>query len=91
MDKLNSEEARAEAQKSAGFKRQDESDLARAYNRCFSTDEGKRVLADLAARFIYHSGPELANSNIEYRAAYMNGQSGVVRFIHTQNQRAEIL
>ena len=34
-------------------KRAQAAELAKAYNRCFGSDDGKRVLSDLTARFIH--------------------------------------
>ena len=72
-------------------KRAQAAELAKAYNRCFGSDDGKRVLSDLTARFIYNNDTPFASENVNYEAAYHNGESGVVKFVINQKQQAEIL
>ena len=72
-------------------KRAQAAELAKAYNRCFGSDDGKRVLSDLTARFIYNNDTPFASENVNYEAAYHNGESGVVKFVINQRQQAEIL
>jgi hypothetical protein len=72
-------------------KREQAAELARAYNRCFTTEEGKRVLSDLTARFIYNNDTSFASDNVNYEAAYHNGEAGVIKFVINQMQHAEIL
>ena len=72
-------------------KRAQAAELAKTYNRCFGSDDGKRVLSDLTARFIYNNDTPFASENVNYEAAYHNGESGVVKFVINQIQQAEIL
>jgi len=72
-------------------KRAQAAELAKAYNRCFGGEEGKRVLSDLTARFIYNNDTSFASDNINYEAAYHNGEAGVIKFVINQIQQAEIL
>jgi len=72
-------------------KRQAAAELAQAYNQCFSGDIGKRVLEDMTRRFIFNNDTPFGASNVDYEAAYHNGESGVVKFIINQMQQAEIL
>ena len=55
--------------------------LIRDYARAFSTDEGQRVIEDLTAKFIYTNDTPLNATNINYEAAYHNGEAGVIKYI----------
>lgn len=63
--------------------------LAKAYHRCFSTDDGFKVLEDLTNRFIMDNNTHFSAQNIEYEAAYHNGESGVIKFILHLIKQAE--
>lgn len=89
VDSVTSEEGKAKAKKHAAEQRQSEVEIAKAYNRCFGTDDGKKVLADLTQRMIYNNDTPIDSPNINYEAAYKNGESGVVKFIIQQIARAE--
>jgi hypothetical protein len=84
---VNEEKAR-EAQSAI---RQKQSELAKAYSRCFSTDDGIKVLEDMSKRFLLENDTSLAAQNINYEAAYHNGESGVMRYVVHQIQQAEKL
>lgn len=79
------------AQKAQSAIREKQAELAKAYNRCFATDDGNRVLEDLSKRFLLENDTSLAAQNINYEAAYHNGEAGVMRFIVHQIQQAERL
>jgi hypothetical protein len=64
--------------------------LAKAYHRCFGTHDGKLVLADLTQRFIFQNNTPFGSENPNYEAAYHNGESGLVKFLITQVQKAEV-
>jgi hypothetical protein len=64
-------------------------ELARAYNVVFSSTEGKRVLEDLTARFIYNNDTPFTSQNVNYEAAYHNGESGLVKYVINQIQQAK--
>ncbi|MCS5594212.1 MAG: hypothetical protein NZ730_06675 [Porticoccaceae bacterium] len=66
-------------------------DLAKAYHRCLSTDDGRKVIEDLTRRFIYINDTAFNSPNINYESAYHNGEAGVVKFIINQMQNAETL
>lgn len=66
-------------------------ELAKAYSRCFDSNEGKKVFADLNQRFIYNNDTSFGSSNINYEAAYHNGEAGVVKFILNQINQAKII
>lgn len=65
-------------------------EIAKAYSVCFSTSEGKKVLEDLTSRFIYNNDTSFGSQNINYEAAYHNGESGVIKFVINQIQQAKI-
>jgi predicted secreted acid phosphatase len=65
--------------------------LAKAYHRCFGTDDGKLVLADLTQRFIFQNNTPFGSENPNYESAYHNGESGIVKFLINQVQQAEVL
>lgn len=91
-DTINTTAVDAEGAKAANAKqRQAAAELAQAYNKCFSGDIGKRVLEDMTRRFIFNNDTPFGASNVDYEAAYHNGESGVVKFIINQMQQAEIL
>lgn len=63
--------------------------LAKSYSICFSTECGKTVLTHLVNSFIMESDTNLAAVNINYEAAYRNGEAGVVKHILNQIKRAQ--
>lgn len=91
IDKATSPESKEAAEKAAGIKKQAEVDLAKAYNRCFKSDNGQKVLTDLTQRMIYNNDTSFDSNNINYEAAYKNGEAGVVKFIIHQITRAEVI
>tara|TARA_A200000159_G_C7337275_1_gene345626 strand:+ start:3566 stop:3850 length:285 start_codon:yes stop_codon:yes gene_type:complete len=89
IDEASSDDA---ASKKANAKqRQAIVDLAKAYHRCLTTDDGKRVLEDLTKRFIYSNDTSFNSPNVNYESAYHNGEAGVIKFIINQIQNAETL
>jgi|TARA_R110000803_G_scaffold117048_1_gene185593 hypothetical protein len=72
-------------------KRAESAELAKAYHRCFDSEEGKKVFADLHKRFIHDNDTSFGSPNPNYEAAYHNGESGVVKFILNQITQAKIL
>ena len=79
------------AKKQAGIHRQNASDLAKSYHRVFTTDDGQRILSDLTRRFVYDNDTSFGSANIDYEAAYHNGEAGVIKFLINQMKQAEIL
>ena len=71
--------------------REKQVELAKAYHRCFSTDDGFKVLEDLTNRFVIDNNTPMTSQNIEYEAAYHNGEGGVVKFILHLIKQAERL
>ena len=89
IDKVSVNPDAAKQQNAA--KRSQAAELAKAYNRCFNSEEGKKVIADLHKRFIYDNNTSFGSPNVNYESAYHNGESGVVKFIINQINQAEIL
>ena len=79
-----------QAQKANEAARYKAAELAQAYHRCFGTDDGKRVLADLTQRFIFQNTTPFGSQNPNYESAYHNGESGLVKFLINQVQQAEV-
>lgn len=65
--------------------------LAKTYHRCFTTEDGKAVLADLTKVFIMDNKTPLEATNVNFESAYHNGEANVVKSIIGQFQRAETL
>jgi hypothetical protein len=79
------------AKKQEAIRRQNASDIAKSYNRAFTTEDGQRILSDLNKRFLYDNDTSFGSANINYEAAYHNGESGVIKFILNQIAQAKIL
>ena len=84
---VNEDEAR-EAQSAI---RERQAELAKAYSRCFASDDGMKVLEDMTKRFLLENDTSLSAQNINYESAYHNGEAGVMRYIVHQIQQAEKL
>tara|TARA_R110000751_G_scaffold285373_1_gene389675 strand:+ start:199 stop:474 length:276 start_codon:yes stop_codon:yes gene_type:complete len=82
---------RDNAQKTRDAIRERQTELAKAYNRCFGTDDGAKVLDDMTKRFLLENNTSLSAENINYEAAYHNGEAGIMRYIVHQIQQAEKL
>ena len=65
--------------------------LAKSYAFCFSTDSGKAVLDHLVNSFVMSNDTAFSSQNIDYEAAYHNGEAGVVKYILNQIKRAQVL
>jgi hypothetical protein len=77
-----------ERERQANKQREDMEALTKAYSRCFSTEDGIRVMEDLGKRFIMGNDTPFDAKNIEYQAAYHNGETGAIKFIIEQITRA---
>jgi len=79
------------ANKSKEQIREKQVELAKAYHRCFSTDDGFKVIEDLSRRFLIDNNTPLSSQNINYEAAYHNGEAGAIKFIlHLVRQAEEL-
>jgi len=65
--------------------------LAKNYAICFGTEQGKYVLQHLVNEFVMGSDTSFSSQNINYEAAYHNGESGAIKYILNQIKRAQIL
>jgi hypothetical protein len=81
----------AQAREAQGAIRERQAELAKAYNRCFASDDGTRVIEDMTKRFLLENDTSLSAQNINYESAYHNGEAGVMRYIVHQIQQAEKL
>jgi len=79
------------AKKQADVRKQNVVDLAKSYHRVFTTDDGQRILSDLTKRFVYENDTSFGSENIDYEAAYHNGEAGVIKFVINQMKHSEIL
>jgi hypothetical protein len=78
-----------DAHKASAEARERFSELCKAYSRCFSTEDGQKVVEDLTRKFLLDNSTDLGAKNVEYEAAYHNGEAGVVRMIVHYMQQAE--
>ena len=91
IDKLTSPEAKKKAEKAASDAKQLTIETAQAYHRLFKTVDGQRVLNDLTQNMIYGNDTSFEAININYEAAYKNGEAGVVKYIINQITKAEAI
>lgn len=91
IDALNAGENKENASKAHAERLEASSSLAKAYSVTFRTAEGQRVLTDLNQRMVYDNDVELNAPNINYEAAYKNGEAGCIKFILKQIQQAGVL
>ena len=56
-------------------------ELAAVYSRVFNTDDGKRILKDLAAKFNSDRSSFVAGGFDTHKAAWFDGQAVVIREI----------
>ena len=79
------------AKKELDEHREKQASLAQSYSRTFTSQDGERILADLTKRFVYENDTSFGSGNINYEAAYHNGEAGVIKFIINQMKQAKIL
>ena len=66
-------------------------ELAKSFSRTFESVEGKKVLEDLTQAFLMNNSTQLNAQNVNYEAAYHNGETGVIKYIiHKINQAKEL-
>ncbi len=65
--------------------------LAKNYAVCFSTEDGKAVLQDMVDSFVMNNDTSFHSSNVNYEAAYHNGEAGIVKYIISQIKKAQTL
>ena len=81
----------AESLKAREREHQKQIDTANAYARCFATDDGMKVIEHLSNEYIFNSTVNLTSINVNYEAAYKNGEAGLVKMIIAQITRAQNL
>jgi len=91
LDDLTSEESKEKARKAKDNQRADKASLVQAYARLFKTDDGLRVLNDLSKRYLYDNAIDMNLENINYRAAFANGEAEVIKEIINKMQKAEVI
>lgn len=84
---IDEEKIKHEADK----RRQEVSDLSKAYKRLFESKDGQRVMEDLFNKFIMTNDVSFDAKNPNYEAAYRNGESGVVKYITNRVSNAKDL
>jgi len=93
-DKINdasSREAKEAASKAQAERKEAVVALSKRYARCFSTEDGRAVLADLTNNLIINNNTPMDAVNINYMAAYKNGEKGVVNMIIHQITTAGVI
>lgn len=62
--------------------------IARKFARAFGTDDGQAVFEHLFQSFLMKNNVSLSAQNVEYEAAFRNGQADVIKYITNQMARA---
>jgi hypothetical protein len=91
IDATTSEENVKKAEHAKAKQREEAANVAQAFNRLFKTDDGIKVMQHLSTVFIMNNDVTMNSPNINYEAAYKNGEAGVVKYIIKQIERAEVL
>ena len=71
--------------------REEQLALAKAFHDVFTSKSGQKVLEHLNGRFVYNNDTPFGSPNIEYEAAFHNGEAGAIKYINTMISRARIL
>ena len=72
-------------------KQAEQAELAKKFNRVFTQGDGKEVFDYLFNKFVINNDTPLGSPNINYEAAYHNGEAGVLKFIASQITKAQNL
>jgi len=83
--------SKVDTEKNAKEAQEAQATIAKNYHHTFSTEQGKFVLDHLVTMYIMDSSIALNAENINYEAAYKNGESGVVKQILNQLKRAALI
>lgn len=62
--------------------------IAKKFKNVFDSGDGKEVFQFLFDRFLINNDTEINSPNVNYEAAYHNGEAGVIKFIISQINRA---
>ena len=65
--------------------------LAKNYARCFSTEDGQAVLQHMVDSFVMTNDTAFNSPNVNYEAAYHNGEAGTIKVILNQIKKAQSL
>jgi len=91
IDDITSPEAKEKAQYAQKERRAEAASLSQAFARLFSTDDGQKVLQHLSDKCLVNNDTPINSPNINYEAAYKNGEGGVIKYIINQMGNAEVL
>jgi len=88
---LNIDISNEEAKKLNDEAKQVAVSMAQAYHRLFTSDDGQRVLTDLNQRYVFNNTTSFDSVNVNYEAAYHNGEASVIKHIIKQLQQAKVI
>jgi hypothetical protein len=83
--------SKVDTEKNAKEAQEAQATIAKNYHHTFSTEQGKFVLNHLVSTFVMDNSTALNAQNINYEAAYKNGEAGVVKQILNQLKRAALI
>jgi len=63
-------------------------ELAKKFYRVFNSDDGKVVFQHLYQRFVTDNHTPFSSENINYEAAYHNGEAGLIKYMANQISKA---
>lgn len=87
-DDIESADNRVEQIKRAKEQKARDVELAKKFNRVFTSEDGKVVFEYLFKRFVLDNETPLTATNIEYEAGYHAGEAGVIKFMSHQMSKA---
>ena len=71
--------------------KQKSAEICQMYSRVFSSQDGQKVLAHMVQGYVMGNNTNLSEPNIDYVAAYKNGQGSVIKdIIMLINKASEI-
>ena len=91
INELTSKESKEKAEQSKANQQALAASMAQAYARLFKTDDGQKVLQDLSQKYFYNNAIDMESRNIDYRAAFANGEAEVIKQIINNMQSAEVI
>ena len=91
IDNLTSPDNKAKADKAKDNQRAEAASLAQAYARLFRSDDGQKVMNDLYNKMVINNMPDESSKNINYMAAFKNGEAGCISYIQQQINSARVV
>jgi hypothetical protein len=91
IDKITSKEAKEKAKNAKSNQRAEAASLSQAYARLFRSDDGQKVMNDLYNKMVINNMPDANCQNINYMAAFKNGEAGCVSYIQKQITQAKVV